>query len=180
MRKLFWVVCLATVLLPAEAYAWGVPPYEIDAGVNCWFNIRRLDAQAQAAPWYTYWPHEAHFQLPAPITSPYPSWPQPWPPAAGNGAFDPHELGGQQPGLVPPGVQPPGLQPPGVQPPGLQPPGAGNPAAPGALPNLNSTTSFYPFQQAPASAPAAYPPVSYGPQPTGYYYYQPPSYWYGR
>jgi len=25
----------------------------------------------QAAPWYLYWPYDAHFQLPAPIAAPY-------------------------------------------------------------------------------------------------------------
>jgi hypothetical protein len=38
---------------------------------------------AQLAPWYLYWPMDAHFQVPAPMT--YPFWPSPMAPLEGAG-----------------------------------------------------------------------------------------------
>jgi hypothetical protein len=37
----------------------------------------------QLAPWYLYWPMDAHFQVPAPMT--YPFWPAPQTPLPGAG-----------------------------------------------------------------------------------------------
>jgi hypothetical protein len=39
---------------------------------------------APLAPWYLYWPMEAHFQTPAPMT--YPFWPSPQTPPPGVGS----------------------------------------------------------------------------------------------
>lgn len=39
----------------------------------------------QAAPWYLYWPYNAHFQMPAPLTGAYYA-----PPSAGGMLFSPY------------------------------------------------------------------------------------------
>ncbi|HEY2911312.1 MAG TPA: hypothetical protein VGI99_13765 [Gemmataceae bacterium] len=39
----------------------------------------------QAAPWYTYWPYDAHFQTPAPINAPWIG-----PPVGGNFPVNPY------------------------------------------------------------------------------------------
>jgi hypothetical protein len=42
---------------------------------------------APLAPWYLYWPMDAHFQTPAPMT--YPFWPAPQTPPAATTALQP-------------------------------------------------------------------------------------------
>jgi hypothetical protein len=53
-----------------------------------------LQPPFQAAPWYLYWPYDAHFQMPAPINAPY------YPPQAYGypGAFNPYFGGSAPPG----------------------------------------------------------------------------------
>jgi hypothetical protein len=60
----------------APAFAWG-SPNEVDIGfhVNCMSG----GMQAHLGPWYSYFPYEVYFQMPAPI-APYPNWPTPFPP----------------------------------------------------------------------------------------------------
>lgn len=68
----------------------------------------------QAAPWYLYWPYDAHFQLPAPISAPYfapqqyaaqwnPYFPAPaMGPAPGMPGMGPVPAAGMGPGGPPP------------------------------------------------------------------------------
>lgn len=83
MKKTLLLLVLALGLfgVPSRAQAWfHVHPYRVDAGFKIWFNIQPLGPQVQLAPWYTYFPYEAHFQTPAPMGY-YPQWPNA--PAAG-------------------------------------------------------------------------------------------------
>ncbi|HLW67768.1 MAG TPA: hypothetical protein VKS79_20795 [Gemmataceae bacterium] len=63
-----------------------------------------LQPPFQAAPWYLYWPYDAHFQLPAPINAPY------YPPQAYGypGAYNPYFGGSAPPGWqgIPAGYNP--------------------------------------------------------------------------
>jgi hypothetical protein len=54
----------------------------------------------QAAPWYLYWPYEAHFQLPAPIGGPFFA-----PQQLTNPAMNPYFSGQAQPVPMPPANQ---------------------------------------------------------------------------
>jgi hypothetical protein len=83
MPKLLRACLLALPLLalPTAAQAWpfdccGCPPWQVNAGFNWHLNANCGQAgfQAQAGPWYAYWPYEAHFQTPAPINA-FPFWP---------------------------------------------------------------------------------------------------------
>jgi hypothetical protein len=71
-----------------------------------------LQPPFQAAPWYLYWPYDAHFQMPAPINAPY------YPPQAYGypGANNPYFGGSAPPGWqgIPAGYNPgmPGGAPP--------------------------------------------------------------------
>lgn len=81
MRKFLWVTAVAMPLLfaPSQAHAWGWGGgcfpcgVGIDAGAH--FNVYNVNTGfiASAAPWYTYYPYEAYFQVPAPYPS-YPYW----------------------------------------------------------------------------------------------------------
>jgi hypothetical protein len=79
MRTLIGL-CLASLIatsVPAAASASGFPRYKVDAGISAKFNVYRYDPLMEAArlhPWYTYFPHEAHFQSPAPYGF-YPHYP---------------------------------------------------------------------------------------------------------
>jgi hypothetical protein len=163
MRKLIWLLCLSAFLIPARAWAWCPPPLEVDAGINAYFNVKRLDYHASLGPWYTYWPQEAHFQLPAPIGGQYPNWPSPWPP----GASQPEAFAA--PPLQSGPENGPSMQPGPVMPPATPAPPAGA--------WLRSPAS--PFQPVGAWSVTPYRPVVYPRAPVGYYYYQAPSYWYG-
>ena len=60
----------------------------------------------QAAPWYLYWPYDAHFQTPAPINAPFNG-----PPISGNFPVNPYfpaAIGqyGPMPGGPPPAMMP--------------------------------------------------------------------------
>jgi hypothetical protein len=52
----------------------------VDAGFH--FNMQSGGCQPTLAPWYSYFPYEAHFQVSAPVCT-YPNWPVPFPPAKG-------------------------------------------------------------------------------------------------
>ncbi len=61
----------------------------------------------QAAPWYLYWPYNAHFQTPAPmISAPYYA-----PPGAGGGSYQINPYFPQQPYGYPPEMGAPLLPP---------------------------------------------------------------------
>jgi hypothetical protein len=80
-----------------------------------------LQPPFQAAPWYLYWPYDAHFQLPAPVNAPY------YPPQAYGypGAYNPYFGGSAPPGWtgIPAGYIPgtpsgaPAMALPGAPPP---------------------------------------------------------------
>jgi hypothetical protein len=63
----------------------------------------------QAAPWYLYWPYDAHFQTPAPVVGPWYGPPihgnfpvNPYFPAPQHGYYGPIPGGGPPGGLMPP------------------------------------------------------------------------------
>jgi len=59
------LLILAALTLPATAHAYGCPLFPcIGCPRPC---VPRL------APWYCYFPYEAHFQAPAPV-GPFPNW----------------------------------------------------------------------------------------------------------
>jgi hypothetical protein len=104
---------LPLLALPSVAHAWpfdccGCPPWQVDAGINWHFNARcgQYGLGAQAGPWYSYWPYEAHFQTPAPVNA-FPFWPAT---IAGRGTYP-----------VPAGAVPTEAPPAPVQPSGFQP-----------------------------------------------------------
>jgi hypothetical protein len=78
MKKIIGLLVGLAVLGPAQARADGwfpfcLPPYRIEAGANAYFRIVPLEP-SNLAPWYTYWPYEAHMQTLAPPGN-YPYWP---------------------------------------------------------------------------------------------------------
>jgi hypothetical protein len=80
MKKTIWLSALVLGLfaLPTPACAWYVPPYRVDAGFKLWFNVQPLGPQPNLAPWYLYYPYDAHFQTPAPgPIGYYPQYAQP-------------------------------------------------------------------------------------------------------
>lgn len=93
IMKLLWKACLLAaplLALPAEVNASGGNGFQICLGVgwNRWNPCAGSGGgcgPAQAGPWYTYWPYEAHFQTPAMPQFPY--WPGPMtsPIAGGHG-----------------------------------------------------------------------------------------------
>jgi hypothetical protein len=79
----------------------------------------------QAAPWYLYWPYDAHFQLPAPIAAPF------TPPQAYNTPWNPYFPAPAAPMMGYPGAPAyPGFAPamPGM--PGMPAPAPAAPAGP--------------------------------------------------
>jgi hypothetical protein len=87
MKKLIGLLVGLALLGPTQARAdgWGpfcLPPYRIEAGINAYFRVVPLEPN-NLAPWYTYWPYEAHLMTATP-TSQYPYWPaQPYVPDGG-------------------------------------------------------------------------------------------------
>lgn len=62
----------------------------------------------QAAPWYLYWPYDAHFQTPAPVNAPYYG-----PPVGGNFPVNPYfPAPAGQYGPIPGGPYPTGIPAP--------------------------------------------------------------------
>ena len=62
----------------------------------------------QAAPWYLYWPYDAHFQTPAPINAPFYG-----PPVGGNFPVNPYFPSAGSYGPMPGGSPPSGMPSPG-------------------------------------------------------------------
>ncbi len=66
------VLALPFLAVPPQAHAWG------NSGgfmINFHCNCNKNDGCGTGAPWYTYWPYEAYFQVPA--MPQYPYWPAP-------------------------------------------------------------------------------------------------------
>jgi len=105
-----------------------------------------------AAPWYAYWPQDAHFQTPAPTGYPY--WPSPMSPM----------MGGHASSYAPPPAMAYGY--------GYGPP----PFAMAYGPSYGPPAPAMALPMAPAMNYAAPPMV----QPCSYFPNQAPSYWYGR
>ena len=63
-------LALPFLAVPAEAQAWGS-----NGGFQLTFNASSDKGGCKGAPWYTYWPYDAYFQVPA--MSQYPYWPAP-------------------------------------------------------------------------------------------------------
>jgi hypothetical protein len=107
IKKTSLWLCLTGLGLAAfasPAPAWG-SPNEVDIGfhVNCMHG----GVQASLGPWFSYFPYNAYFQMPAPV-APYPNWPMPFPPPPGPAPFPPPPaMGYQGPPMAPP-VQPVG------------------------------------------------------------------------
>jgi hypothetical protein len=117
MKPLLRTGLLGLILLaaPSLAGAWDLPPGQVDVGVKvyCHGFVGDYNMRIPLGPWYTYWPYNAHFQLPAPVGG-WPYWPASV--AAVPGA-----------GMVP-SVQVPNVQPAYFQPDGLQSIGYSGPA----------------------------------------------------
>jgi hypothetical protein len=104
------LLVLLVLAAPSLAHAWTCPPGQIDFGINAHCNsfVANVGMTAPLGPWYTYWPYNAHFQLPAPVGG----WPY-WPVSV---AAVPNQ--GFVPSHQPPQVQPTYFQPSGLQPAG--------------------------------------------------------------
>jgi hypothetical protein len=96
------LLALAFIAAPCRAQhccSISTGPISLDYGAKCWFSVKNYGCTIQAGPWYTYWPLEAHFQVPAP--APFPYWPGPMT----SSAFSPQHGGGGQ-AYAPPTVHP--------------------------------------------------------------------------
>jgi len=91
MKKLSFAFALAMLgvgSMAADSLANGPGPF--CSGPGCapkrfaLFQKQPLPA-FQAAPWYNYWPYDAHFQSAAPLTGPYYA-----PPYTGGGMVNPY------------------------------------------------------------------------------------------
>jgi hypothetical protein len=95
--KKYLLAVAAAALLSVDAFAFGngpfsVVPGQVQSGPLARIFIRQPLPAFQAAPWYLYWPYNAHFMTPAPLTGAYyapPSGPgmsvNPYFPAGGTG-----------------------------------------------------------------------------------------------
>ena len=77
MKKLF-AIAAATVgvaALASDASAAGCASPFCGGANSGWrpggLFVKQPLPAFQAAPWYLYWPYNAHFQTPAPLTGPY-------------------------------------------------------------------------------------------------------------
>ena len=121
MKKLFLAAVLgvAGYAGPADASGCGNPFCQTHSGAG-WGLFQKQPVPAfQAAPWYLYWPYDAHFLTPAPVTGPFYG-----PPIPGNFPVNPYFPG--TPYAMPYGPIPGGPPPTGIAPP----PPAGLPALP--------------------------------------------------
>jgi hypothetical protein len=126
MSKYIWACLLALPILALSGRAYA--DYKIDCGCSPRFNVNSNGSQYgnggsggcfQAGPWYTYWPYEAHFQIPSPLG--YPFWPGPAP--APGPQFLPAPPPPSPPGPPAP-PKPTGFQPVGYDYPGFPPAGS--------------------------------------------------------
>jgi hypothetical protein len=105
------VVAVPLLAVPSLAQAWQCPPIIVDAGINAHCNVFVGDScmRAQLGPWYTYWPYNAHFQLPAPVGG----WPY-WPTSAAAGPVPGAVPSYQMPKILPANNQGGGVEPVGA------------------------------------------------------------------
>jgi hypothetical protein len=140
MNKLatgFALTALLALAAPERAKANGPaglfspPCYSCGANQPSYAGCRNCGHQMptfMAAPWYLYWPYDAHFQTPAPVFAPYFAPPTygtvpAYPFYPGYGAVNP----GYAPGFGTAGSPPVGtVQPPAA----VTPPATGAPVAP--------------------------------------------------
>jgi hypothetical protein len=98
-----WLAALSLAGTPLVARAqFGGPPVDVDFVFR--FNVRVRDDGAQmknTAPWYSYFPYDPRLQSQQP-GSPFPHWPQQFPPAEQNAAPQGQSMRPTQanPGLV--------------------------------------------------------------------------------
>ncbi|HJZ56228.1 MAG TPA: hypothetical protein VKE74_14775 [Gemmataceae bacterium] len=150
VRKLVFAATVALGVTATDAPAFGPPggctgpmcnqPHYPTLGAFLFGSRRQPLPTFQAAPWYLYWPYDAHFLTPAPVTGPFygPAGPgnfvNPYFPAP---AYAPY---GPIPGGPPPGMHGypggPAYPPPGAYPApgGVIPPPAAYPAPGGVIP----------------------------------------------
>jgi len=88
MKKIVTASLLCLPFLAAPVRANFLGPINIDSGAGAYCNINIgcgpcCGCKAPASPWYTYWPYQAYFQVPAPLGGyPYPWWTSPKSPPA--------------------------------------------------------------------------------------------------
>ena len=101
MKKLIVIAAvLAGALLASDARADGCSGGPFCQNGKGWFGtafFKQPVPAFQAAPWYLYWPYNAHFQTPAPLTGAYYA-----PPYAGGYMVNPYFPAAGYP--VPPGA----------------------------------------------------------------------------
>jgi hypothetical protein len=107
IRKISLWLCLSGLGLFASAAP--ALANEVDIGFHA--NCVSGGVKSTLGPWFSYFPYDAYFQMPAPILA-YPNWPSPFPP--------------------PPPVMPPpnSYRAPMAAPPPVQPVGYGYPMPP--------------------------------------------------
>ena len=93
-----WLAALSLAGMPLVAHAQGGgPPVDVDFVFR--FNVRVGDNGKQmknAAPWYSYFPYDPRLQSQQP-GSPFPHWPQQFPPAEQNNAGQNQSMQSAQP-----------------------------------------------------------------------------------
>ena len=74
-KKISLWICLSGLGL----FASTTPAFasDVDVGFHC--NYVSGGVKASLGPWFSYFPYDAYFQMPAPILA-YPNWPSPFPP----------------------------------------------------------------------------------------------------
>ncbi|HMF16616.1 MAG TPA: hypothetical protein VKE98_05380, partial [Gemmataceae bacterium] len=75
IKKISLWICLSGLGL----FASTTPAFasDVDVGFHC--NYVSGGVKASLGPWFSYFPYDAYFQMPAPILA-YPNWPSPFPP----------------------------------------------------------------------------------------------------
>src|SRR5262245_50825327 len=73
-RTYLWLCLIGLGLLASST---PVSAGEVDIGFHA--NCVQGGVQAHLGPWFSYFPYDAYFQMPAPVP-PYPHWPTPFPP----------------------------------------------------------------------------------------------------
>lgn len=87
MKKLFLAAVLgvAGYAGTADASGCGNPFCQTHSGTGFGLFHKQPVPAFQAAPWYLYWPYNAHFQTPAPMTGAFAA-----PPYGGQGLVNPY------------------------------------------------------------------------------------------
>lgn len=102
MKKLFLAAILGVTALTSTASAGGNPFCQgRSAGGGFGLFNRQPVPAFQAAPWYLYWPYDAHFMTPAPLQGAFAA-----PPYGGHGLVNPYFPAGGHAGYGPAPVAP--------------------------------------------------------------------------